>query len=211
MQVTEIFHSIQGESTYAGLPCTFVRLTGCPLRCLWCDSEYTFSGGEKMAVDEVIEQVEAHGCQLVEITGGEPLVQKEVYPLTERLLDLGYRVLMETSGSLDISKLDPRVIRIMDLKAPGSGHEHSNRWENIEHLTPHDEVKFVIADRRDFEWACEVIRRYDLIERAAVLFSPAWGLCHPQALAEWLLHSGVRARMQLQLHKYIWGPEVRGV
>ncbi|MBI3948916.1 MAG: radical SAM protein [Acidobacteria bacterium] len=211
MQVTEIFHSIQGESTYAGLPCTFVRLTGCPLRCRWCDSEYTFTGGQRMTVDEVIERVKAYPTKLVEITGGEPLVQKEVYPLSERLLNLGHRVLIETSGSFDISRLDPRVICIMDLKAPGSGHEHSNRWENIKHLKPEDEVKFVIADRRDFDWACGVIERYNLTRRVTVLFSPAWGICDPKDLAEWILRSGVEARMQVQLHKYIWGPDVQGV
>ncbi|RMG55947.1 MAG: 7-carboxy-7-deazaguanine synthase QueE [Acidobacteria bacterium] len=211
MRVTEIFYSIQGESTYAGRPCAFVRLTGCPLRCIWCDSEYTFSGGESMTVEEIVRRVQSYGTRLVEITGGEPLAQKEVYPLTERFLDLGYTVLVETSGSLDISQLDPRVIRIMDLKLPGSGHEHANRWENIDHLKPTDEVKFVIVDRRDFDWACDVIRRYDLTRRATVLFSPAWGLCHPRELAEWVLQSGLDARMQLQLHKYIWGPDVRGV
>jgi 7-carboxy-7-deazaguanine synthase len=211
MQVTEIFHSIQGESTYAGLPCTFVRLTGCPLRCRWCDTEYAFTGGQRMTVDEVIRRVMSYKTKLVEITGGEPLVQKEVYPLTERLLNLGHQVLIETSGSFDISQLDSRVVCIMDLKAPGSGHEHSNRWENIEHLKPEDEVKVVIADRRDFDWACDVIQHYDLTRRVTVLFSPAWEICDPKQLAEWLLDSGVDARMQLQLHKYIWGPDVQGV
>jgi len=184
---------------------------GCNLRCLWCDSTYTFSGGEKMTVDEVIREVEAYGCNLVEVTGGEPLLQEEVYPLTERLCDLGFTVLIETSGSLPISKLDPRVIRIMDIKAPGSGHEHSNRWENIEHLRPVDEVKFVILDRRDFDWACEVIRKYGLIHRAGVLFSPVHGVLQPRELARWLLESKLPARLQIQLHKYIWGPDVRGV
>jgi 7-carboxy-7-deazaguanine synthase len=164
-----------------------------------------------MTVEEVIGRVKLYPTKLVEITGGEPLVQKEVYPLTERLLNLGYTVLIETSGSLDISHLDSRVICIMDLKAPGSGHEHSNRWENIEHLKPEDQVKFVIADRRDFDWACGVIERYHLNRRVTVLFSPAWGICDPKRLAEWVLHSGVQARLQLQLHKYIWGPDVQGV
>lgn len=176
-----------------------------------CDTEYAFYGGQKMTIDEVIERVKSYPTKLVEITGGEPLVQKEVYPLTERLLNLGYTVLIETSGSLDISHLDPRVICIMDLKAPGSGHEHSNRWENIEHLKPEDQVKFVIADRQDFDWACGVIERYNLNQRATVLFSPAWGICDPKHLAEWVLQSGVEARLQLQLHKYIWGPDVQGV
>jgi len=210
MWITEIFHSIQGESSYAGWPCTFVRLTGCPLRCRWCDSEYTFYGGQKMTLDEVIARVQAYGCPLVEITGGEPLVQKEVYPLTERLCDLGYTVLIETSGSLPIHRLDRRVIRIMDIKCPGSGHAHSNDWENISDLRPADEVKFVILDRHDFEWALDVIRTYDLTRRAKVLFSPVHGVLDPRRLAEWLLESRLRARLQLQLHKYIWGPDARG-
>lgn len=210
MRVTEIFHSIQGESSYAGFPCTFVRLTGCPLRCRWCDSEYTFYGGRKMTLDEIIEKVQSYGCPLVEITGGEPLVQKEVYPLTERLCDLGYTVLIETSGSLPIHQLDRRVIRIMDIKCPGSGHEHSNLWENINDLRPPDEVKFVILDRRDFDWAVDVIRTYDLTRRAGILFSPVHGVLDPQLLAAWLLGSRLQARLQLQLHKYIWGPDVRG-
>lgn len=210
MRITEIFYSIQGESSYAGLPCVFVRLTGCPLRCRWCDSEYTFYGGHRMTVDEVVRKVQSYGCHLVEITGGEPLVQQEVYPLTERLCDLGYTVLIETSGSLPIHQLDRRVIRIMDIKCPGSGHEHSNHWENISDLHPPDEVKFVILDRRDFDWAVDVIRTYDLSRRAGLLFSPVHGELDPRLLAEWLLESHVAARLQLQLHKYIWGPDVRG-
>ena len=164
-----------------------------------------------MTIDEVIEQVQAYGCNLVEITGGEPLLQEKVYPLTERLCDLGFRVLIETSGSLPISKLDQRVIRIMDIKTPGSGHEHANLWENIEHLRPVDEVKFVVLDRRDFDWACEVIRKYDLTHRAKVLFSPVHGALQPRELAAWLLESKLPARLQIQLHKYIWGPDARGV
>jgi 7-carboxy-7-deazaguanine synthase len=164
-----------------------------------------------MTLDEVIQQVNAYGCKLVEITGGEPLIQKEVYPLTERLCDLGHTVLIETSGSLPIWELDERVIRIMDLKPPGSGHEHSNLWENIAHLRPVDEVKFVVLDRRDFDWACEIIRKYDLTRRAKVLFSPVHESLTPQQLAEWLLESRLTARLQIQLHKYLWGPNVRGV
>jgi 7-carboxy-7-deazaguanine synthase len=164
-----------------------------------------------MTLDEVIEQVKAYGCQLVEITGGEPLVQQEVYPLTERLCDLGSTVLIETSGSLPIWNLDERVIRIMDLKPPGSGHEHSNLWENIAHLRPVDEVKFVLSDRRDFDWACGVIQKHDLTRRAKVLFSPVYDALDPRELAEWLLRSKLTARLQIQLHKYIWGPDVRGV
>jgi 7-carboxy-7-deazaguanine synthase len=163
-----------------------------------------------MTVGEVVQKVQSYGCRLVEITGGEPLVQKEVYPLTERLCDLGYTVLIETSGSLPIHQLDRRVIRIMDIKCPGSGHEHSNFWENISDLHPPDEVKFVILDRRDFDWAVDVIRTYDLSSRAGILFSPVHGELDPRLLAEWLLESHVAARLQLQLHKYIWGPDVRG-
>mgnify|MGYP000038284244 CR=1 FL=1 len=216
MWVTEIFHSIQGESSYAGLPCTFVRLTGCHLRCVYCDTTYAFFGGERMSVEEVLARVGAfwegaEGMRLVEVTGGEPLLQKDIYPLTERLCDLGYTVLMETSGSLPIWHLDPRVIRIMDLKTPGSGHAHANLWENIEHLRPRDEVKFVLMDRRDFEWACDIIHRYDLTRRAHVLMSPAHGILDPKTLAEWILRSRLPVRLQIQLHKYIWGPDARGV
>ncbi|MCS6818140.1 MAG: radical SAM protein [Blastocatellia bacterium] len=217
MWVTEIFHSIQGESSYAGLPCTFVRLTGCNLRCVYCDTTYAFFGGQKMSVEEVIARVLEfwEGIEprfpLVEITGGEPLLQKDVYPLAERLCDLGFTVLIETGGQLPIWHLDPRVVRIMDIKTPGSGHEHANLWENIEHLRPRDEVKFVLMDRRDFEWASDVIRRYDLPRRAHVLMSPVYGVLDPKALAEWVLQSRLPVRLQIQLHKVIWGPDARGV
>jgi 7-carboxy-7-deazaguanine synthase len=227
MWVTEIFHSIQGESSYAGLPCTFVRLTGCNLRCVYCDTPYAFSGGEAMSVDAVIARVRAFweggepiaparelvrgGFPLVEITGGEPLLQKDVFPLAARLCDLGFTVLIETGGQLPIWPLDPRVIRIMDIKTPGSGHAHANLWENIAHLRPQDEVKFVLMDRRDFEWACEIIRRYDLPRRAHVLMSPVYGVLDPKALAAWILESRLPVRLQIQLHKVIWGPEARGV
>ena len=222
MWVTEIFHSIQGESSYAGLPCTFVRLTGCNLRCVYCDTTYAFYEGRMMSVDEVIARVRAFwegvkegaargGFPLVEITGGEPLLQREVLPLTERLCDLGFTVLIETGGQLPIWTLDPRVIRIMDIKTPGSGHAHANLWENIEHLRPQDEVKFVLMDRRDFEWACEIIRRYDLPHRAHVLMSPVFGILDPKPLAEWILQSRLPVRLQIQLHKIIWGSEARGV
>lgn len=213
MRITEIFYSIQGESSFAGRPCIFVRLTWCNLRCTWCDSEYTFSGGTEMAIDEVLEQVRRYPCRLIEITGGEPLVQKkECLELVRRLCDEGYEVLIETSGSLDISLLDQRAIRILDVKCPGSGEEERNRWENLDSLTPRDEIKFVILDRRDFDYACEVIDRYQLASRnPAVLFSPVWGAIDLREISAWILETGMNARLQLQMHKYIWGPETKGV
>lgn len=213
MRISEIFYSIQGESSYAGLPCVFVRLTWCNLRCRWCDSEYTFSGGTEMTIDEVLDRVRGYPCRLVEITGGEPLVQKrECVELVRRLCDEGCQVLIETGGSLDIGVLDPRAVRILDVKCPGSGEAEKNRWENLSILNPADEIKFVIADDADFDYACEVIRRYRLDERGpAVLFSPVWGSIELRHLSERLLTSGIRARLQLQMHKYIWGPEAKGV
>ena len=213
MRITEIFHSIQGESSYAGRPCVFVRLTWCNLRCAWCDSEYTFSGGTDMSVAEVVERVRQFPCRLVEITGGEPLVQKrECVELVHQLCEEGYEVLIETSGSLDISVLDHRAVRILDIKCPGSGEETRNRWENLAHLTPRDEIKFVVIDRSDFDYALQVIDRYRLDQRSPeVLFSPVWGRVELRDLASWIIDSGLRARMQLQLHKYIWGPDVQGV
>jgi 7-carboxy-7-deazaguanine synthase len=213
MRITEIFYSIQGESSFAGRPCIFVRLTWCNLRCTWCDSEYTFNGGTEMTIEEVLEQVRQYPCRLVEITGGEPLVQKkECLELVRRLCDNGYEVLIETSGSLDISPLDQRAVRILDIKCPGSGEEQSNRWENLDCLTPRDEIKFVIADRRDFDYAGEVIARHRLAERhPAILFSPVWGAIDLRELSAWTLETGINARLQLQMHKYIWGPDTKGV
>jgi 7-carboxy-7-deazaguanine synthase len=213
MRITEIFYSIQGESSYAGLPCVFVRLTWCNLRCSWCDSEYTFTGGTDMSVDAVMEQVRGYGCKLVEITGGEPLVQKrECCELAKRLCDEGFTVLIETGGGLDASVLDPRIIKILDVKCPGSGEAERNFWPNLERLNPLDEIKFVIKDRADFDFALAVIAKYKLDERQPqVLFSPVWGAVELKEFADWVLKSGVQARMQLQLHKYIWGPEVKGV
>jgi 7-carboxy-7-deazaguanine synthase len=213
MRITEIFYSIQGESSFAGLPCVFVRLTWCNLRCSWCDSEYTFTGGEEMSVDEVMEKIRGYACDLVEITGGEPLVQKrECVELSRRLCDEGYTVLVETGGSLDAGALDPRAIKILDVKLPGSGESHRNYWANLERLNPRDEIKFVIKDRADFDYALEVIDKYKLNDREPrVLFSPVWGDLELKDLAEWVLESGRFGRMQLQLHKYIWGPDVKGV
>jgi 7-carboxy-7-deazaguanine synthase len=217
LRITEIFHSIQGESTWAGLPCTFVRLTGCPLRCVWCDTEYSFHGGEKMSIDDIVARVVAIGTPLVEITGGEPLIHRNAFVLAERLLDRGYTVLVETSGAVDIAPLDPRTHRIMDLKCPDSGESARNLWSNLDHLTERDEVKFVIASRADYEWARDTIRERGLDGRVqegrlrALLFSPVWGTLDLQQLAEWVLEDRLPVRYQVQLHKIIWGPGVPGV
>ena len=210
MRVTEIFHSIQGESTHAGRPCVFVRLTGCNLRCRWCDSEYTFTGGERMSLDEVMSRVKNHGTKLVEITGGEPLAQQEAFDLIRCLCDDGFEVLIETSGSIDITPVDRRAKIILDVKCPGSGEAEKNRWENIDELRPHDEVKFVIADRADYEWAKNVIAEKQL-DRWTVLLSPVWGEMEMKSLAEWMLADHLPARFQTQLHKHIWGADVKGV
>jgi 7-carboxy-7-deazaguanine synthase len=219
LRITEIFHSIQGESTWAGLPCTFVRLTGCPLRCTWCDTAYAFHGGGRMTLDAILEGVAAHGCGLVEITGGEPLAHRNAFLLASRLLEAGYTVLVETSGSEDVSPLDPRVHVIMDLKCPGSGESHRNRWENLDHLDGGDEVKFVIANEEDWRWTEEVIRTRGLDRRVrdgslrALLVSAVWGETGPnlEDFARWILESGLPVRMQTQLHKLIWGPDRMGV
>lgn len=217
LRVTEIFHSIQGESTWAGVPCTFVRLTGCPLRCVWCDTEYAFHGGEKMTLDAIVERVREIGTPVVELTGGEPLVHRNAFVLVERLLDAGFTVLVETSGALDVAPLDPRAHRIMDLKCPGSGESARNLWSNLQHLTARDEIKFVVTDRPDYEWARSVIREHGLDDRVragtlrALLFSPVWGAVEWRDLAEWILEDRLPARFQLQLHKLVWGANVPGV
>jgi 7-carboxy-7-deazaguanine synthase len=210
LRITEIFHSIQGESTHAGRPCAFVRLTGCNLRCRWCDSEYTFTGGDRMSIDDVVAQVKSYKCKLVEITGGEPLAQGESLDLIKRFCDDGFEVLIETSGSIDIAPVDRRATIILDIKCPGSGEVEKNRWENLQHLKPGDEIKFVIADRADYDWARRVIEERNL-NRWTVLFSPVWGEMNLQSLAEWMLADGVPARLQTQLHKHIWGADARGV
>ena len=210
LRITEIFHSIQGESTHAGRPCVFVRLTGCNLRCVWCDSEYTFTGGERVSLEDVMARVASYGCRLVEITGGEPLAQAEAFDLIRHLCDEHYEVLIETSGAIDITNVDERAKIILDLKCPGSGEVSKNRWENLDILRPHDEIKFVIADRHDYEWARDVVKERGL-DRWTVLFSPVWGTMDMKALAEWMLADRVPARFQTQLHKHIWGPDVKGV
>ncbi len=210
--VNEIFFSIQGESTMAGRPCVFVRLTGCNLRCSYCDTEYAFHEGRRMTIAEIVEQVKAHGSNLVEITGGEPLLQEGVHGLIEQLLADGLEVMIETSGSIDIGRVDRRVMRILDLKCPASGEASRNLWNNIELLGPRDEVKFVVSDRADYEWAREIIVRYDLPSRAgAVLMSCAFGRLEPARLAAWIMADQLAVRLQLQIHKFIWPPDARGV
>jgi 7-carboxy-7-deazaguanine synthase len=213
LRVTEIFRSIQGESTHAGRPCAFVRLTGCPMRCTWCDSEYTFTGGERVSLDDVMRQVRAFGCRLVEVTGGEPLAQKEAFELIRRLCEEGFEVLIETGGFVSTEGVDGRAKIVLDVKCPASGEAERNHWPNLERLrADRDEVKFVVADRADWEFARRVIGKYELERRAlAVLISPAWGATDLRELAELVTSSGLNVRMQLQLHKYIWGPEVHGV
>lgn len=212
LTVNEIFHSIQGESTHAGRPCVFVRLTACDLRCSWCDTPYAFHEGEKMSVDEVLDRVRSYGCDLVEVTGGEPLLQKDVYPLMERLLADGRTVLLETGGHRDAADVPERVHRIIDVKCPASGEASKMHWPNLERLRPSDEVKFVIQDRADYEYAREIAAKYGLADRsAAMLFSPVHGVLDAKVLAAWMLADRVDARLQLQAHKYIWDPSTRGV
>jgi 7-carboxy-7-deazaguanine synthase len=205
LRLTEIFFSLQGEASRAGLPTVFVRLTGCPLRCTWCDTTYSFTGGEPASIDAVLAQVAKYPARQVCVTGGEPLAQKECLPLLGALCDAGYEVSLETSGALDIAAVDPRVARIMDLKAPDSGESARNRWENLAVLKHNDEIKIVIASRGDYEWARQAIREHRLVERCPVLLSPAAGLVEPTALAEWILADGLDVRFQMQLHKLLWG------
>jgi len=211
MRINEIFFSIQGESSYAGHPCLFVRLTGCPLRCSWCDTSYAFYEGTERSIESILSELERHECRLVEITGGEPLAQPEVHALITALADRGYTVLIETSGAMDIAPVDRRANIIMDVKCPGSAMEDRNRWTNIPLLKPQDELKFVIKDRADYDWAVTIVRKYALADRHTVLFSPVFGEMDPQALAEWILADDLPVRYQLQLHKFIWGAAVRGV
>lgn len=205
LRLTEIFFSLQGEASRAGLPTVFVRLTGCPLRCTWCDTTYSFTGGEPSSIEAVLAEVAKYPARQVCVTGGEPLAQKECLALLVALCDAGYDVSLETSGALDIAGVDPRVSRIMDLKAPDSGECARNRWENLDCLTPRDEIKIVVASRADYEWARDQIRARQLDQRCPVLLSPAQGLVEPRALAEWILEDGLNVRFQLQLHKILWG------
>lgn len=210
--IHEIYASIQGESSFAGVPCTFIRTSGCNLRCSWCDTPQAFHGGDKLTPGEVLEAALAHTTPLVEVTGGEPLLQAGVLPLMRELCDAGKTVLIETSGERDISGVDPRVHRIMDLKAPGSGEHQRNRWENLEVLTPRDEVKMVLRDRADYEWARDVVSREQLHQRVGhVMVSPVHGVLDPQLLVKWILADRLPVRVNLQLHKYVWGAETQGV
>jgi 7-carboxy-7-deazaguanine synthase len=212
LTVNEIFHSIQGESTHSGRRCVFVRLTACDLRCTWCDTPYAFTEGHKMSLDDIVSKVKSFDCPVVEITGGEPLLQKNVYPLMQRLLDDGLTVMLETGGHISIEQVPDRVIKVVDVKCPGSGESDRNDWSNLERLQPTDEVKFVIKDREDYEFAREVIASHRLAGRvAAILFSPVHGVLDPRQLAEWILADRLDVRLQLQAHKYIWDPQTRGV
>jgi 7-carboxy-7-deazaguanine synthase len=212
LTVNEIFHSVQGESTHVGRPCVFVRLTACDLRCSWCDTPYAFTQGRKMTVEDVLSEVRDYGCDVVEVTGGEPLLQKDVYPLMQRLLEEGKTVMIETGGHIDAGGVPQGVIRVIDVKCPGSGESEKNCWQNLDNLRPADEVKFVIKDRADYEYAREIVERRRLAGRsAAVLFSPVHGVLHPRQLTEWVLADRLPVRVQLQIHKYIWSPDTRGV
>lgn len=211
MRVTEIFHSIQGESTFAGLPCVFVRLTGCPLRCTWCDTDYAFFEGRDQSIDEILDQIRSYECRLVEVTGGEPLAQPATAELLRRLCQADFTVLLETSGAIDTAIVDPSVHIILDVKCPGSGMTDRMHWPNVERLRPKDEAKFVIQDYEDYDWAKNVMARYRLTDRCSVLFSPVFGTLEPRQLAEWLLADRLPVRVQLQLHKHIWAPNMRGV
>jgi 7-carboxy-7-deazaguanine synthase len=211
MKVTEIFHSIQGESTQAGRPCVFVRLTACDLRCRWCDTEYAFTEGAPMTLEAILDRVRAYDCRLVEITGGEPLLQPETPELCRRLLDAGHEVMVETGGHRDVGVLPEGVRVVMDLKCPGSGESDTNRWENLDVLRPGSEIKFVIADRLDYEWARETVRTRGLADRFPVLFSPVFGELAYDVLSGWILEDALAVRFQVQLHKHIWEPSRRGV
>ena len=205
LRLTEIFFSLQGETRTVGLPTVFVRLTGCPLRCQYCDTAYAFHGGDWHALDAILAEVKKYNTHYVTVTGGEPLAQKACLPLLEQLCDAGYEVSLESSGALDISAVDPRVVKVMDIKTPGSKEEEKNRWENIPHLLPHDQVKFVVCDQDDYEWAKKVLSEYKLAEVCQVLFSPSYQQVEAGELADWILRDQLPVRLQIQLHKYLWG------
>lgn len=205
LKVYEIFHSVQGESSRIGLPTVFVRLTGCPMRCVYCDTEYAFSGGGNMTLDQIMEKVESFGARYVTVTGGEPLAQKECLPLLTRLCDTGYEVSLETGGAIDTGGVDARVAVILDVKTPGSGEAEKNRWANLQRLKPQDEVKFVLCDRADYDWAKQIMADYGIAQKCSVLFSPVHGRLEAAKLAEWILADRLPVRMQVQLHKILWG------
>lgn len=209
LRITEIFFSLQGESRTVGLPTVFVRLTGCPLRCDYCDTAYAFTGGETMTIGDVLAAVRRHPARYVTVTGGEPLAQKDCHVLLAALCDAGYEVSLETGGALDVAAVDPRVVKVLDLKTPGSGESAKNRLENLAHLTPRDQIKFVICDRADYDWTRQMIASHSLAAKCELLLSPAWGRQDPAQLAEWILADGLPVRLQVQLHKILWG-EARG-
>jgi len=211
LEVTEIYRSVQGESTYMGFPCVFIRLTGCNLRCVWCDTTHAFHNGKKLSIDQIIGQVKSYKINLVEITGGEPLLQKEVFPLMESLLRNEFKVMLETSGSLSIENVPAEVIKIIDLKCPGSGEENKNLWKNLSHLTSKDEIKFVIADKVDYEWSKKVLKDYELDKKHPILFSPVFEKLKLKDLTEWILEDNLPVRLHTQLHKYIWNKKTIGV
>ena len=209
--ITEIYKSVQGESSYAGLPCTFIRLSGCPLRCKWCDTVYSFKKGVEKSLSIILDEVKKKNCNLVELTGGEPLAQKQSLDLMDQLIKNNYKVLLETSGSISLKEVPEKVHIIMDLKCPDSRMDQHNNWNNLKFLKPSDEIKFVIASRSDFEWALTKIKEFQLTRNFQILFSPAWGLLKPDLLVEWILDCEVQARLNLQQHKYIWNPRKKGV
>ncbi|MCH6580372.1 MAG: radical SAM protein [Nitrospinae bacterium] len=211
LTINEIFKSIQGESSYTGRPCIFIRLTGCNLRCTWCDTEYAFYEGQPKSIKDIMDAIEPLGVPLVEITGGEPLLQEEVYDLMDALLAKNYEVLLETGGGVSVAKVPERVIKILDVKCPGSGEDAKNLWDNLDHLNPHDEVKFVLADRADYEWSRDVLQRRDIHQKVQVLFSPVYDTLGLKELAAWVLDDNLPVRVQTQLHKIIWGKDAIGV
>lgn len=205
LRITEIFHSIQGESNTVGMPTVFIRLTGCPLRCTYCDTEYAFFGGERVSIDDIVAQTRQYATPYVTVTGGEPLAQKKCPELLDRLLQEGFHVALETSGAIDISVVDPNVTKVMDLKTPSSGEQQRNRYDNLEYLDKKDQVKFVVADREDYEWSKGVLKKYSINERCEVLFSPVADRCPPGELADYILSDQLPVRFQIQLHKILWG------
>ena len=211
IKINEIYLSVQGESSRSGLPCIFVRLTGCNLRCVWCDTAYAFHEGKTQSIDQTLKDVKSFGINLVEITGGEPLMQEDVYPLMEELLENGYKVMLETGGSLSLEKVPRDVIKILDLKCPGSGEHKKNNLDNLKLLAPHDEVKFVILDRRDYEWSRDLIKKHKINETAPILFSPVYGKLELKEMVKWILEDRLPVRLQTQLHKVIWSKETKGV